>query len=158
MAPSDFICSVLDSWRNLWIALKWAFGQVGNLRKGHTVHTVLSHLRNWCSSIVLNHRFLTSFHRVRPVPTSYETGYPCLMPVSRRMAVFFGMEYDSDFLATNKHSTFTVFFFHKKSYIQGKDVWRWIFHGNYIGPLVHCLVRDSPWQVLEHSQGGIFKS
>ena len=26
----------------------------------------------------------------------------------------------------NKHSTFTAFFFHIKSYIQMKDVWRWI--------------------------------
>ncbi len=33
-----------------------------------------------------------------------------------------------------KKTMFTVFFFHKKSYIQAKDVWRWIFHGNYVGP------------------------
>ena len=33
----------------------------------------------------------------------------------------------------------------KKSFLQAKDVLRWIFHGNYVGPYVHCLVRDSPW-------------
>ncbi len=30
-------------------------------------------------------------------------------------------------------------------------MWRWIIHGNYVGPY-HCLVRDSPWKVLKHSR------
>ena len=36
------------------------------------------------------------------------------------------------------------------------EVWKWWYRGNNVWPLVHCLVRDYNWEVLKHSQFGIF--
>ncbi len=46
----------------------------------------------------------------------------------------------------------TLFSF-KKELITSDRCVEWSFHGNYVRPYIHCLVRDYPWQVLKHSQG-----
>ncbi len=81
---------------------------------------------------------------VWPFPHIPRLFYSSLNPFKDRINCLF---------SNHKQTVYSVFKRILRAVKQARDVWKWSNHGNSVGPWVHCLVRDSSWQVLKHSQG-----